>query len=119
MGCIMADRQKEIPANLFRPDRETCLHAVAISLLRIRSDYGLTAKQLAKVADCGPDAIYDATNEKHLISLDSAVLLCDHFPDETAPIRALFAGGIAPAPTVADRLERIERELDAIRREAL
>lgn len=113
----MHQRRKEIPANLFKPDRENCLHAVAIALLAIRSDYGLTAKQLAKIADCGPDAIYDATNEKHLISLDSAALLCDAFPDETASIRALFAGGIAPAPTVADRVDRIERELAAIRRE--
>lgn len=39
------------------------------------------------------------------------------FPDESAPIRALQSPP-SETPTVADRLARIERELDAIRREA-
>lgn len=114
----MPDRRKEIPANLFRPDRENCLSAVSQALIKVRSDYRMTAKQLAKICDCAADAIYDASNEKHMLSLDSVALLCDAFPDETRVIRALFSGGIAPAPTVDDRIERIERELAAIRREA-
>lgn len=114
IGC----KRKEIPGNLFRPDRETCLNAISRALLAIRSDYGLTAKELARICDCGPDAIYAATNGEHLMSLDSVALLCDKFPDECAPIIAVFTGGVAPALTVADRLERIERDLAAIRREA-
>lgn len=110
-------KSKEIPGNLFRPDRETCLNAVSRALLSIRADFGLTAKELARICDCGPDAIYAATNGEHLMSLDSVALLCDKFPDECAPIIAVFTGGIAPAPTPTERLERIERELTAIRRE--
>ena len=113
----MHGRLKEIPRNLFRPDRETCLSAISRALLKIRSDYGITAKELARVAECSPDAIYAATNEGNLLSLDSVVLLCDAFPDECAPIRALFDGGLTPAPSVDERIERIERELNALRRE--
>lgn len=109
--------RKEIPANLFRPDRETCQSAISRALLKIRSDYEMTAKELARIVGCSPDAIYSATNEENLLSLDSVALLCDAFPDECAPIRALFAGGIAPVPTPAERLERVERELTALRRE--
>lgn len=58
------------------------------------------------------------SNEESLLSFDSVALLCEAFPDECAQITVLFCGGNAPAPTVSDRLERIERELDAIRREA-
>lgn len=117
-GVLMTDRQKQIPRNLFRPDREVCLNAISRALLKIRADYGLSAKELGKIADCSPDAIYAGTNGENLLSLDSVALLCEAFPDECAQIVVLFCGGNAPAPTVSDRLERIERELDAIRREA-
>lgn len=114
----MTRPHKEIPQSLFRPDRETCLSAISHALLKLRADYGMTAKQIARIADCSPDAIYSATNEENLLSLDSVALLCAAFPDECAPVRALFTGGMAPVPTTAERIERIERELAAIRKDA-
>ncbi len=38
------------------------------------------------------------------------------FPEQSSPIRELWERAIV-APTAADRLERIERDLDAIRKE--
>lgn len=40
-----------------------------------------------------------------------------YFPDQCGPLRELREH-VKEAPTVSDRLERIERELEAIRKEA-
>lgn len=103
---------------LLAADRNLCLRAISLTLLKVRAIDGITCEKLGKSIECSADTIRNATNEETLLSFDVIVRLCQLFPDEAKPILELFAMTAPEAPTVADRLERIERELDALRREA-
>lgn len=99
------------------PTRSDALRAIAKALLRIRSN-GWSAEALADALECSSDTIQRASNEKTLIGFDSLALLAYKFPEEWALIEPLWTCRVAEAPSVQDRIERIERELDAIRKEA-
>ena len=111
----MASRA-EIPASLLAPDKEDCLLAISKAVLKLRSERNFSREKLAKALACGVDAINTASNEKNLLSFDSIALLCHHFPDEAAPIIAILTGGASQEPTVAERLDRIERDMAAVRK---
>ena len=111
------DRSAKVSGNLFAPDRDDAMHAISIAMLKVRSNSGLSCDKLGKLLDCGRDAIGHATNATHMLSFDSIALLLYHFPDECAPIRALWEGA-SQAPSFTDRLDRIEREISALRRGA-
>ena len=99
------------------PCRQSSLRAVSLALLKVRHIPDMTCEIIAKMLDCSVDTVRNASNEETLLSLDAVLRLCYFFPDQTGPVRDL----IIPPPvalTVADRLERIERELEAIRKEA-
>jgi hypothetical protein len=102
---------------LLAADRNICQRAISLTLLKVRAIEGVTCEKLGGWLECSADTIRNATNEETLMSFDAIVRLCQFFPDQSAPILELFAI-TADNPTVGDRLERIERELDAIRREA-
>ncbi len=113
----MHGKPAEISALLFAPDREICLRAISLALLKVRALDGMTCKKLGKLLDCCPDSIAAATNEHNLMAFDSLALLCHYFPDESAPIRAVLFGADSAPLTPLDRLDRIEREAEAIRKE--
>jgi len=99
------------------PDRQISLRAISLALLKIRALDGMTCEKLGKALECSADTIRTASNEESLLSFDHIARMCCFFPDQAGTIFELLAR--APeAPSVADRLERIERELEAIRREA-
>ena len=102
---------------LSAPCREISLRAISLALLKVRSIDGMTCEKLGKTLECSADTIRNASNEETMLSFDAVARLLYFFPDETGPIRELW-GCAEERPTVATRLERIERELDAIRREA-
>lgn len=95
------------------PDRESSLRAVSLTVLKIRAA-GPTYKQIAKAIDCCPDTVAAAANEATLLSADAIFRLCYFWPAFADPIRALIVP-ISETPTIDDRIERIERELAAIR----
>ena len=101
---------------LAAPDRETTLHAVAIAFGKVRQS-GVTYKEMAKVLECCDDTIANAVSEKSLLSFDVVARLCYFWPDHCAAIMQLWAPGVAE-PSTADRLDRIEREVLALRRVA-
>lgn len=98
------------------PGREECLASISRALLRIRAS-GVTCAQLGRVLACCPDTIEGASNEKSLLSFDSVALLAFHFPDEWALVESLWTCRAVETPSIADRLDRVERDLAAIRRE--
>lgn len=102
---------------LAAPDRQMCLHAISKVLLKVRSLDGMTCDKLGKTLECSADSIRHASNEESMLSFDCIARLCYFFPEQCAPVFELW-GRAAPALTVADRVDRIERELAAIRREA-
>ena len=112
----MASRA-EIPASLLAPDKEDCLRVISKAVLQIRNERNFSREKLGKAIGCGKDAIGTATNEESLLSFDSIALLCHYFPDEAAPILRLL-GCAHEDPTPTDRIKRIERELEALKRSA-
>lgn len=85
-------------------------------MLRIRST-GWTCEQLGKLLECSADTVENASNERSLLSFDSIARLGYHFPEEFGLIEALWTCRATPEPTPTERLERIERELKALREE--
>lgn len=102
---------------LAAPGRECSLRAVSLTLLKVRSIDGMTCEKLGKTLECSADTIRNASNEEAMLSFDCVARLCYFFPEEARPITELW-NRAAAKPTVDDRIERIERELAAIRREA-
>lgn len=101
------------------PDRESSLEAISRALLRVHANYTkMTWKKLAKKLDVHPDTLASAVKGESLLSFDAVAKLGFHYPDEFEQIETLWLpGALSAPPTVADRLENIERELDAIKRE--
>lgn len=113
----MHGNRKEVCQGLFPPTKEVCLKAIGIAMAKVRAR-GVSREQLADALGCSVDVISAATNEENLASFDTIARLCYYFPEECAELRAMLTGTPVEIPTVKDRLERIERELDAIRRVA-
>lgn len=97
------------------PDRDFSLRAISLALLKVRAIDGMTCPKLGKLLCCCADTIAKASNEESLLSFDSVARLCYLFPDQSKPVRDLWERG-EDSPTIDERLVRIERELDAIRR---
>ncbi|CAB5162517.1 hypothetical protein UFOVP152_33 [uncultured Caudovirales phage] len=101
---------------LSAPTREASLHTIAKAILSVRS-MGVTYKEIAKAIDVSADTIEGAASEKSLLSFDAVARLVYLFPDVTGIVCELMQPP-CERPTVSDRLERIEREISAIRKEA-
>lgn len=100
---------------LSAPDREMSLKAISLALLKVRAIDNMTCEKLAKAIGCCVDTVRNATNEGTLLSFDSVAALLYHFPEHTQTIRQLYDN--APVLTPADRLERMARDLEALRQE--
>jgi len=98
------------------PDRTDCLKAISRALLRIRSE-GYSLDALGTALGCNGDTVANASNEKTMLSFESIALLGFHFPEQFNLIAGLWNCHASAPLTIADRLERIEREAAAIRRE--
>tara|TARA_R110000868_G_scaffold410473_1_gene698586 strand:+ start:139 stop:474 length:336 start_codon:yes stop_codon:yes gene_type:complete len=103
-------------AYLAAPDRECSLRAVSLAVVKVRAT-GATYKEIAQAIDCCADTVAAAANETTLIGADAIFRLCYFWPAETESIRSLLIP-VSEAPTMDDRIARIERELAAIRQEA-
>ena len=117
MGDIMASLPPNVLGIFGAPTREDSLRAISRCLLRVRADHGLTACQFGKLLDCSDETVNNAINEKSLLSADSVARLGYFFPDEFALVEELWPSSAAPAPSVEDRFDRLERELNALRRD--
>jgi hypothetical protein len=105
------------------PDRNDVVFAVAktIGLIRRR---GFTAKDIARSLKQpngdppDPETISRAERGENLLSADLMAQLAFIYRECADPIRALFEPApLAEPTTLADRLDRIEREAAAIRKE--
>lgn len=116
MGEFMASSFPNVLPFLMAADRNVCLSAISMTLLKVRAIDGVTCDKLGEALKCSADTIRNATNEETLLSFDAIVRLCQLFPEQASPIHELF-GMTANQPTAQDRINRIERDLEAIRRE--
>jgi len=99
------------------PSREDALKAIARAVLRIKADTGATYEQIGKALDCSADTLERAAKEETLLSADTLLRLQFHFPNAYQFVEQISTGSIPPKQTAADRLDLIERQLDAIRKE--
>jgi len=99
---------------LAAPAKGDCQRAISLALLKVRSHKDMTCDKLAKLLECSAETIRNASNEETLLSFDAVARLCYLFPLETTPIHELWDGP-AEQPSPAERIERIERELGALR----
>jgi len=99
---------------LSAPDREDSLKAVSLAILRIRSR-GMTFKEIAKALDCSVDCLANAVAEKNLLSFDAVARLGHFWPEDFAVIAQLWGRG-TEAPSLHERVARVQHELNAIQR---
>lgn len=98
------------------PSRDDTLKAISKALLRIRSEQGLTCEKIGKALGVSSDTIENATNEKSLLGFEAIALLGFYFPDEFRVIEELWTMSAAPEPSPVERIDRVERELEALRK---
>ena len=104
-----------VPGLFPPPCREMTLNAISRALLRIRSN-GVSTKKLMEAIDASADAIASSIAEESLLNFNSIARIGFHFPEEYKMIEALWTCS-TPAPvTTADRLDRIDHELTAVRK---
>ena len=96
------------------PSLEDCENAISRALLRLRAD-GIHRDVLARKLNCSPSTIDNASNCRTQLCFESIALMAYHFPDVLPLIEGLWSLRAIAKPTVDDRIDRIERELAAIR----
>lgn len=111
----MATSSGKILSLFKEPDRTSSLRAVSLFLLRVRA-HGHTCADLAKIAECSADTIANATNEQTLLSFDALARLGFRFHEEFKLVETLWNCGPVDEPTIAERLDRIVREVELVRK---
>ena len=107
---------------LFGPPRQKSYRlAVADALRAVKRDNGLSCIGLADRLGCSDQTIRNALDDDGTDCLNAVTMLrlgYEFGEKVLEPVIALARKCAVTPPTVDDRIERIERELDAIRREA-
>jgi hypothetical protein len=116
MGVLMASNPPNVSGLFPPPERNDCQKAIGRALLRIRS-MGWSRESLGRLIGVCADTIDNATNEKGMMGFETVAALLFHFPDETAPVLALWINHATAPLTVADRIARMSADLRTIERE--
>jgi len=96
------------------PSLADCENAISRALLRLRSN-GIHRDELARKLNCSASTIDNASNCRTQLHFESLALMAYHYPEVWPLIEGLWSLRPIAVPTIEDRIERIERELDAIR----
>lgn len=100
------------------PDTDLCRNVIARALLRIHANHDdMTWKKLAKRLDVHPNTLAAAVKGESLLSFDAIARIGYHYPDEFELIETLWLASVRMPVTTDDRLDAMQRELDALRRE--
>ena len=116
MVVIMASNAAKVFSLIPDPDRNDCLRAVSMAILRIRSQ-GWSRDALATKIGCSADTIDNASNEKTMLQFDSIVLLARNFPDEFKLVSGLWDDEANKPLTRAERADRIAKDTAILLRE--
>jgi hypothetical protein len=99
------------------PDGNISLTEISNSIRRTKYIEGLTNAELAFQLRCDASTIENAEAKRNLMKFDTVARLLRKYPQHTANIRQLWELEPISPPSIDDRLERIEREASAIRKE--
>lgn len=106
---------------LFGPPRQKSYRLAVCDVLRaIKREHGLNTVELAEKLGCCDETLRNALDEDGTACLNPVTMLRIGYEFGEAaidPVVSLARRSAVEAPTVADRVERIERELAAIARE--
>jgi DNA-binding XRE family transcriptional regulator len=101
-----------------RPSSRSYRIAVAQTIRDVKARHKLSNERLAELIGCSEQTVANAENECGDMQAVTLLSLGYAFGEEAiAPVRALYLCAPTEQPTIADRLDRIEREAAAIRRE--
>jgi hypothetical protein len=99
------------------PDGKCSAAAIATAIRKTKYAEGLTNAELAFELRCDASTVENAEAERNLLKFDTVARLLRKYPQHCACIRQLWELEPISEPTSAERLERIERECAALRKE--
>lgn len=115
MGQIMHTHSQNVLGFVAPPGRDLARFATSKAILAIHASGG-QFKDIAAKVGVTADAVGMWVAESSTAKFDAVARICYFWPEQSEPIRNVLMP--APStPTTADRIDRIERELNAIRRE--
>jgi DNA-binding XRE family transcriptional regulator len=101
-----------------RPSSRSYRIAIAQVIRDVKARHKLSNERLGELIGCSEQTAANAENECGDLSPVTLLSIAYAFGEEAiAPVRSLYLCAPAEQPTIADRLDRIEREASAIRRE--
>lgn len=111
--------ESSLPRSLFgRPAKGTYRAAVAQIIRDVKARQKLSNERLAELIGCHGDTVSNAENE--IGNLDAVTLLSIAYAfgeEAIEPVRQLYLCAPAEQPTADTRLNRIEREINALRKD--
>jgi hypothetical protein len=111
--------QPSVPCLFGAPRQKSYRLAVADALREVKRENGLTLVELSEKLGCSDQTLRNAMDEDGTDCLNPVTMLRLGYEFGEAVLEPVFAlarrASVAPV-TVDDRIERIERELDAIRK---
>jgi DNA-binding XRE family transcriptional regulator len=100
------------------PVQKSYRAAVAHCIRRVKLQHGLNNVSLAEALGCSNQTIANAENEESDLSGVTLMRMAWTYGEESiAAVRQLYLCTVEEAPTIEDRLGRIEAEAASIRRE--
>jgi transcriptional regulator with XRE-family HTH domain len=108
-----------MPRSLFGgPARSAYRSAVSQIVRDLKAAHKLSNERLAERLRCSESTIFNAENENGNLDPVTLLMIAWEFGEAAIePVRQLYLCAPVDQPSVADRLERIEAETRAIRRE--
>lgn len=103
-----------------RPTSGSYRAAIAQIIRDVKARHRLSNERLAEIVGCSEQTIANAETDRAENNLNPVTLLNLAYAfgeDAIDPVRQLYLCAPSEPPTVADRLDRIERETAMIRRE--
>lgn len=99
------------------PDGNISLTAIADAIRKTKYQERLTCAELAFHLRCDPSTVKNAENGSNLLRFDIVARLLRKYPQHCAGIFQLWDPTPRDEPTSVERIDRIERELSALRKD--
>jgi DNA-binding XRE family transcriptional regulator len=118
---VLCPQPETFSRSLFgRPSSSSYRNAVAQVIREVKARHKLSNERLAEIVGCSEQTIANAETERAENNLNPVTLLnlAYAFGEEAIdPVRQLYLCAPVETPTAETRLNRIEREINALRKE--
>lgn len=118
---VLREQPESFTRSLFgRPTSNSYRAAVSQVIREVKARHKLSNERLAELIGCSEQTIANAESDRAENNLNAVTLLniAYAFGEEAiAPVRALYLCAPTEQPTANVRIDRIEREINALRKE--